>query len=116
MINTSKSVYLQIALDIKKKIYDGVLKPGQILDTVRDLALTYEVTPKTIQNAFKALEEEGIITIRRSVGAFVVDDEEIIRKSKVALIESINNDYIENLKLASINLDEALELLKKGIK
>ncbi len=76
MINTSKSVYLQIALDLKKNIYEGSLKPGQILDTVRDLALKYEVTPKTIQNAFKALEEEGMITIRRSVGAFVVDDEE----------------------------------------
>ncbi len=60
--------------------------------------------------------EGGMITIRRSVGAFVVDDEEIIKKSKLALTESINNDYIDNLKLASISLDEALELLKKSIK
>lgn len=113
MLNTSKSVYLQIALDIKKNIYEGKLKPGQILDTVRDLALTYEVTPKTIQNAFKSLEEEGIITIRRSVGAFVVDDVEIIKKSKQSLIKSINEEYLDTLNKASITLEEALELLKK---
>jgi GntR family transcriptional regulator len=54
--NLSNSpIHEQIELDIKKQIAKGVLKPGDRVLSVRELATTLKINPNTVTRAYKQL-------------------------------------------------------------
>lgn len=74
--NTSKPIYLQLADRINRQIVSKELKAGQKLQSVRDMALSYNVNPNTIQRTYSELEREGILETRRGQGTFVTQQED----------------------------------------
>jgi GntR family transcriptional regulator len=74
--NTSKPIYLQLADRINRQIVSKELKVGQKLQSVRDMAITYNVNPNTIQRTYSELERVGILESRRGKGTFVTEQED----------------------------------------
>ncbi len=74
--NASKPIYLQLADRINRMIVSNELKAGEKLQSVRDMALTYNVNPNTIQRTYSELEREGILETRRGQGTFVTEHED----------------------------------------
>jgi GntR family transcriptional regulator len=74
--NTSKPIYLQLADRINRLIVSKELKAGEKLQSVRDMALSYNVNPNTIQRTYSELEREGILETRRGQGTFVTENED----------------------------------------
>jgi GntR family transcriptional regulator len=74
-VNPQSSVplYAQIVEQIRNQILSGILTSGQPLPSVREVSEMIEVNSLTIQKAFKILETEQMIVIRRGVGAFISD-------------------------------------------
>ncbi len=66
-------VYVQIADLLRRSIAAGVYRPGEMIPSVRGLALELTVNPNTVQRAFDELEREGLILMRRGLGMFVTD-------------------------------------------
>lgn len=64
-------VYAQIAEQVKRAIATGVLRPGDALPSLRDVALRLRINPRTIANAYKQLEFEGIVETRHGTGSFI---------------------------------------------
>ena len=50
---------------------DGVLRPGDALPTVRDLANRHNLSPATAQRVLRGLADEGVLQLRQGAGAFV---------------------------------------------
>ncbi|MDR0846175.1 MAG: GntR family transcriptional regulator [Lactobacillales bacterium] len=71
--NSPTPLYEQIALDIKKQINAGILRPDDKLPSVREQAKELLINPMTISKAYQALTEEGVIASRKGVGVFVSD-------------------------------------------
>ena len=67
----SRPVYRQIADEVCRAISVGVLKPGDSLPATRQLASEMKLNPNTIQHAYRVLLAEGVIEMRRGLGAFV---------------------------------------------
>jgi len=57
-------VYLQIASSIKEQIQKGMLKPGDELPSVRDLARDLDINLHTARHAYQLLREQGVVLIR----------------------------------------------------
>ncbi len=112
--NDKNSVYSQIATNIKMKIYNGEVKLGEPLDSVRKLATTYQVTIKTIQNTIISLEEEGIVMKKAGVGTFVTHDEKAVKKSKELFIDGLLSDFFRGMKSIGIDKEEAKSLIIGG--
>ena len=55
-----------IAKRIKKQISDGALLPGEKLPAERDMAQRYRTSRVSVREAYRSLEERGLLTIRRS--------------------------------------------------
>lgn len=51
----------------------GTLSPGDPLPSVRQLAAELRVNPNTVQQAYRELEREGLVQVRRGQGTFVSD-------------------------------------------
>jgi len=63
--------YRQIQATIIKRIENGSLKPGDAVDSERELAKIHQVSLMTARHALTALEREGLVHRRRGAGTFV---------------------------------------------
>src|SRR5689334_1549949 len=66
-----RPVYRQIADEIQRAITVGILKPGDALPATRQLATELKLNSNTVQHAYRTLVQEGVIEMRRGLGAFV---------------------------------------------
>jgi len=63
--------YQRLALELRKAILDGELKPGDKLTGELELALRHQVSRTTARLALKELEQESLVYRRRGSGTFV---------------------------------------------
>src|SRR5438046_3088272 len=63
--------YKKIQHAIWKRIETGDLKPGDMVDSERELARIHRVSLMTARHALTSLEREGIVERKRSTGTFV---------------------------------------------
>jgi GntR family transcriptional regulator len=63
--------YQRIQGTIRKRIEAGHLRPGDAVDSERDLAKIHQVSLMTARHALAGLEREGIVERRRGIGTFV---------------------------------------------
>jgi len=64
-------VYRQVLDQIKYYVASGILKPGDRLPSIRELAQTLAVNPTTVVRVYGDLEHEGVIEMQHGRGAFV---------------------------------------------
>src|SRR3954464_16001913 len=63
--------YKRIQGVIWKRIETGQLKPGDVVDSERELARIHQVSLMTARHALTSLEREGVVERRRGAGTFV---------------------------------------------
>lgn len=63
--------YQKIQQDILRQIEAGELKPGDAVDSERELAKIHGVSLMTARHGLSVLEREGIVVRRRGAGTFV---------------------------------------------
>ena len=69
--NNGLPAYKQIQGTIVKRVEHGHLKPGDLVDSERELARIHGVSLMTARHALIALEREGMVVRRRGAGTFV---------------------------------------------
>ncbi len=71
--NDSQPIYRQLRDYVVAMILDGVLKEGDVLPSVRNVAAQYRVNPLTVLKGYQQLSEEQLVEKRRGLGMFVRD-------------------------------------------
>src|SRR5207248_750719 len=69
--NDGQPIYRQIRDRVVAMILDGVLKEGDPLPSVRNVAAEYRVNPLTVLKAYQELVDEQLVEARRGLGMFV---------------------------------------------
>ena len=89
----TKRVSDVIARRIKKQISDGRLAAGHKLPAERDMARQFKTSRVSVREAYRSLEEAGLLSIRRGAegGAFIAQfDHEPVRRS-LSLVLGLGN-------------------------
>ena len=111
--NSNAPVSKQIAERLRIDIVQNMYKMGSQFPTVRQLALEAAVNPNTVQKALSALEAEGLLEAKGTVGRFVTSDEETVKRTK----EKIENEYISQVisdaSALGISTERLFQLLKE---
>ena len=71
--NDTQPIYRQLRDRVVHMILDGVLKEGDPLPSVRNVAAEYRVNPLTVLKAYQELVDEELVEKRRGLGMFVKD-------------------------------------------
>lgn len=64
-------IYRQLIEQTRRLVAAGVLAPGDILPSVRDVAQTLALNPMTVSKAYNMMETEGLLQRSRGVGMLV---------------------------------------------
>jgi len=71
--NDNQPIYRQLRDRVVHMILDGLLKEGDPLPSVRNVAAEYRVNPLTVLKAYQELVDEDLVEKRRGLGMFVKD-------------------------------------------
>jgi GntR family transcriptional regulator len=66
-------IYDQISSQVKHACAAGTLRRGDILPSVRQMAVSLRVNPNTVARAYRELEAEGVVESRKGQGTFVAE-------------------------------------------
>ena len=69
--NERQPIYRQLRDRVVAMILDGVLKEGDALPSVRNVAAEFRVNPLTVLKGYQQLVDEELVEKRRGLGMFV---------------------------------------------
>jgi GntR family transcriptional regulator len=67
-------IYLQLMEQVKHAIETGALRPGEQIPAIRKVSEDLVMNPNTVAKAYRELEHEGVIEMRKGLGAFVAEN------------------------------------------
>ncbi|HKW18173.1 MAG TPA: GntR family transcriptional regulator [Terriglobales bacterium] len=71
--NDNQPIYRQLRDRVVAMILDGVLKEGDPLPSVRNVAADYRLNPLTVLKGYQELVDEDLVEKRRGLGMYVKD-------------------------------------------
>ena len=69
-------VYVQIVEQVQNHLVSGLLKPGEQLPTVRQMASELRVNFNTIARAYRMLDNAGLISTQQGRGTYILEPQE----------------------------------------
>ncbi|MDD2295799.1 MAG: GntR family transcriptional regulator [Eubacteriales bacterium] len=106
-------IYMQLVHQFKHRIISGEWPAGSKLDSVRDLAMSFEVNPNTMQRALSELERDDLVYAERTAGRFITQDKELIAKMREEVAQEIIETFIQQMESIGFSNKEAVELVHK---
>jgi GntR family transcriptional regulator len=100
-------IYVQLMDQVKHAVETGVLRGGEQLPALRDVALRLVVNVNTVAKAYRELAHHGIVEARQGAGVFVVARE----RWPVSLVErraadTLMKETVAKLREAGLKPDE----------
>lgn len=112
----STPIYTQIVDEVKASLLKGILKPGDKMPSVRELAKMMTINPNTIQKSYKELERQGIIETLRGKGTFISSEYEgKVDEGKMNIVKKDLKIGLMELKYMGIEDNDILDIVKKLI-
>ena len=67
-------IYRQLKERVIAMMLDGILKPGDALPSVSQVAAEYQLNPITVSRAYQELADEALVEKRRGLGMYVTQE------------------------------------------
>ncbi len=104
-------VYMQIMDKIRHAVLCGEFGPGDRVPPVRELAVTANVNPNTMQRALMTLEQEHLLIACGANGRFVTDDPQVLEALRVRTTEKLVRECAAKFRSMGLSMQEAAAML-----
>ena len=101
-------IYIQIRDQILAAIASGVLKPGDRLPTMREVAVTLKIDLNTVRHAYDSTQESGAIVLVRAQGTYVAERPPEVNDDR---LEKLAQNTAVNAHNQGINLRDLIQRL-----
>ncbi len=110
-------IYEQLIRQVKFAVAEGVVVPGQLLPSVRDLAKSLAINPNTVQRAYLELQKEEVIESLRGRGMAVCAGakRKCVTDRQSLLAERLSAVVDEAIR-SGLEPDRLREMFEKAIK
>ncbi|UNK16588.1 GntR family transcriptional regulator [Paenibacillus sp. N3/727] len=111
--SSGEPIYAQIEKQIRQSIMQGILKPGDSLPSIRQLAKDLGISVITTKRAYNELEQQGLIDSMVGRGSFVSgSDKEMIREQRLRWVEDKARELLEECRSIPLDVNELVEMIK----
>lgn len=88
--NDNLPIYRQLRDRVVSMILEGVLKDGDALPSVRNVAAEYRLNPLTVLKGYQELVDENLVEKKRGLGMFVMEG------ARVELLKDERRRFLED--------------------
>ena len=103
-------IYRQLKERVIAMMLDGILKSGDALPSVRQVAADYQLNPITVSRAYQELADENLVEKRRGLGMFMTP--EAAQKLRGSERERFLNEewpaVLERIQSLGLTIDDLL--------
>lgn len=94
---SSVPIYAQIMNQVKHAVAAGILRPGDSLPSLREVAAHLRINPLTVARAYRELEASGIIATEPGRGSFISEHTCIFKDDykQDALFQAVDRMLVE---------------------
>jgi GntR family transcriptional regulator len=114
--NENTPIYLQLKERVIGMLLDGVLKPGDALPSVRQVAADFQLNPITVSRAYQELVDESLVEKRRGLGMYVTDGapEKLLASERERFLKEEWPAVLERIERLGLKLDELMRGARAG--
>jgi len=108
--NDTTPIYLQLKERVVAMMLDGVLKPGDALPSVRQVAADFQLNPITVSRAYQELVDENMVEKRRGLGMYVTEGapEKLLASERERFLRDEWPNVVARIQRLGLKMDELL--------
>ena len=108
--NDTTPIYLQLKERVVAMMLDGVLKPGDALPSVRQVAADFQLNPITVSRAYQELVDENMVEKRRGLGMYVTEGapEKLLASERERFLREEWPAVVARIQRLGLKMDELL--------
>jgi GntR family transcriptional regulator len=107
----ARPLYLQILEEVRRALVVGTLRAEDPLPSVRELASQLVVNPRTVLQAYRELEREGVIYVRRGQGTFVAPG---VRADRSGLARDLAKRALREARRNGLSVDDFIKAIRRA--
>ena len=114
--NDNAPIYRQLKDRVVSMMLDGVLKPGDALPSVRQIAAEYQLNPITVSRAYQELADEALVEKRRGLGMYMTDGarDKLLSSERERFLREEWPMVMERIQRLGLRADELLKSANGG--
>ncbi len=114
--NDNAPIYRQLKERVIGMLLDGLLKPGDALPSVRQVAGDYQINPMTVARAYQELVDAMLVEKRRGMGMYVLAGarDKLLASERERFINEEWPALLERVRRLGLDLDQLLHSGKTG--
>ena len=114
--NDNTPIYRQLKERVVGMMLDGVLKPGDALPSVRQVAAEYQLNPITVSKAYQELVDEELVEKRRGIGMYVTEgaSDKLLATERERFMREEWPAMLERIRRLGIDPDALLAQAREG--
>src|SRR5262245_1591868 len=109
----ARPLYLQIMDEVRRTLVLGTLRPEDPLPSVRELAGELRINPRTVSQAYRELEREGIVYVRRGQGTYVSPEVQFDRKKRRELGRQVAKRALLEARRNGLGVEELISAIRE---
>jgi len=107
-------LYLQLIEQVKHAIEAGVVRAGEQLPSVRQIAVALLINPNTVARAYRELEHEGVIELKHGSGAYI--SESVVARGRIMQkARTVVRSAVERLEAFDLSEEEIRRLMESEL-
>lgn len=108
--NENTPIYLQLKERVIGMLLDGMLKPGDALPSVRQVAADFQLNPITVSRAYQELVDEALVEKRRGLGMYVTDGapEKLLASERARFLKEEWPAVVERIERLGLSRNDLL--------
>ena len=105
-------VYRQLIDQVLGAVATAVLRTGDQLPTVRQVAVDLAINPNTVMRAYREMEIRGILDTQQGAGTFIAEQRASIPKEeRQRQLAQLAGEFISRAGLLGLTLEELMRAL-----
>ncbi len=106
-----RPIYVQIMDEVRRALVVGTLAADDALPSVRQLAVELRVNPNTVAQAYRELERDGVVHVKRGQGTYA-SDFNVNGKQRKAIARDVAARALRDAHRNGVSADELLKALQ----
>ncbi|PHV06431.1 GntR family transcriptional regulator [Janthinobacterium sp. BJB412] len=115
--NDNAPIYRQLKERVIGMMLDGLLKPGDALPSVRQVAADFQLNPITVSRAYQELVDETLVEKRRGLGMYMTDGarDKLLATERERFLREEWPAMIERIRRLGLDLQQLLQAAQPGL-